>query len=175
MQSSNSFEISPPTNSLQFHMNIQSFDAQGNESIEKAINLLALHMMIGQTHPALIFSRTVAGKNLIMTPKTISSTLQQKNARCSRLTMRSLSVFCFLEIFSVFDTYAAMSMGVTIQGVELKPFLPRNITSSVQVPTWDKMLEPKVPRDWPHPGHKRAISYHDNREQFYPLPCKLMS
>ncbi|KAL0738847.1 hypothetical protein Bca4012_015057 [Brassica carinata] len=56
MQGGNGFEISPHANSLQFHMNIQSLNTQGNEPLEKAINLLALHMMCEQTNPAVIFS-----------------------------------------------------------------------------------------------------------------------
>lgn len=56
MQGGNSFEASPPANSLQFHMNIQSLNTQGNESLEKAINLLAIHMMYKQINPSVIFS-----------------------------------------------------------------------------------------------------------------------
>ncbi|KAF8046000.1 hypothetical protein N665_4133s0002 [Sinapis alba] len=56
MKGGNGFEVSPDANSLQFHMNIQSLNTQGNESLEKAINLLALHMMCEQTNPAVIFS-----------------------------------------------------------------------------------------------------------------------
>ncbi|KAF3593771.1 hypothetical protein DY000_02027157 [Brassica cretica] len=56
MQGGNGFEISPHANSLQFHMNIQSLNTQENESLEKAINLFALHMMCEQANPAVIFS-----------------------------------------------------------------------------------------------------------------------
>ncbi|KAJ4899652.1 Uncharacterized protein Rs2_13603 [Raphanus sativus] len=56
MQGGHGYEVSPRANSLQFHMNIQSLNTQGNESLEKAINLLALHMMCEQENPAAIFS-----------------------------------------------------------------------------------------------------------------------
>lgn len=54
MQSINSFRAGPDC--LQFHRNLWKFDVLRNESIDKAIDWLALHMTSDQTHPGLIFS-----------------------------------------------------------------------------------------------------------------------
>lgn len=59
VQSSNRFQIPLPESSInQFPMNRQRFDlqAQTNESLEEATNILALHMMRKQPQPTLIFS-----------------------------------------------------------------------------------------------------------------------
>lgn len=58
VQSSNRFEIPVPESSIQFPMNRQRFDLQAerNELLEKATNILALRMMHNPTEPALIFS-----------------------------------------------------------------------------------------------------------------------
>ncbi|CAH2078171.1 unnamed protein product [Thlaspi arvense] len=145
MQIGNSFEITPPANSLQSPMNLQSLDVQVNESVEKAINLLAFHMMSEQTHPALIFS------NWDKLDHDTKNNILYSAAKKS-------------QILKVYD-----------EGVDLKPFLSRNITPFSELPAWDKTLQPKVPQDWPQRGHKRAISYHDIRDHAYLLPCKLMS
>ncbi|VVB11939.1 unnamed protein product [Arabis nemorensis] len=148
MQICNSVEISHPAKSLQFHI-----DDQAKESLENAINWLALHMMSDQTQPALIFSNW---------------------DKLDRETKNNIIYFARKKSQTL-KAYNEMLIGMTIQGDNSKPFSSHNIPLSGEVPTWDKTLDPKVPQDWPHRAHRRAMSFHDNRERVYPLPCKFMS
>ncbi|CAN6879405.1 unnamed protein product [Brassica oleracea] len=50
--------------------------------------------------------------------------------------------------------------------IDSEPLFRSNVSPYVEELIWDKTLEPQV---WPHPDHRPASSFHDNREQSYPL------
>lgn len=148
MQGGNGFEVSPPANSLQFHMNIQSLNTQGNEPLEKAINLLAIHMMYEQANPAVIFCNWDKLDNYTKTIIIYSARKKCYMLMAYNEVFVCLCLFEFLFLFSknflCFDTYG---MGImTIQGVDLKSFLSSNIprvgalTLETQDPSHGKLM-----------------------------------
>ncbi|KAJ4899653.1 Uncharacterized protein Rs2_13604 [Raphanus sativus] len=142
VQSNNRFEIPLPESSInQFPMNRQRFDlqAQRNESLEDATNILALHMMRKQPQPTLIFSNWDKLDH------------QTKN-------------------YIIYSADMKSKMIKSCNGdVDSKPLFRSNFSPSVEELIRNKTLEPQV---WPHRDHRRANSFHDNREPFYPLPSE---
>ncbi|CAA7037453.1 unnamed protein product [Microthlaspi erraticum] len=148
VQSSNRFKISLPESSFQFPVNLQNFDAQGKESIEKAINILALHMISKPTQPALIFSNW--DKLDHDTKDNIIYSARKKRKMISQM----------LKGYN--------------GDVNLEPLFPPNLSPLVEESIWDKTTVSKVPQVRPHPDHRRANSFHDKRDQFYPSPYEMV-
>ncbi|KAF2530496.1 hypothetical protein F2Q70_00032965 [Brassica cretica] len=68
----------------------------------------------------------------------------------------------------IFDSAHKKIKMIKIYNVDIdsEPLFRSNVSPYVEELIWDKTLEPQV---WPHPDHRRASSFHDNREQSYPL------
>ena len=169
VQSSNRFEIPVPESSIQFPMNRQRFDLQAerNELFEKATNILALRMMHNPTEPALIFSNwdklDDEMKNYIF---------DSAHKKIKMIKIYDVVFDCLSVVFSFFLVYVCAYGYMIPQDIDSEPLFRSNVFPYVEELIWDKTVEPPV---WPHPDHRRANSFHDNREQSYPLLCKLMS
>ncbi|CAF2027281.1 uncharacterized protein LOC106434690 isoform X2 [Brassica napus] len=67
----------------------------------------------------------------------------------------------------IFDSaHKKIKMIKIYDDIDSEPLFRSNVSPYVEELIWDKTVEPQV---WPHPDHRRASSFHDNREQSYPL------
>ncbi|KAJ0263425.1 Toll-Interleukin-Resistance [Hirschfeldia incana] len=129
---------------LQFQRNLWRFDVLRNESIDKAIDWPALNMASDQPHPGLIFSNW--DKLDQVTKYNIMYSAQKKN-----------------NMLKAYD-----------RAVDSRPILSPNFQSFLEVPTWYRMLDPRVPQVWPHHDYKDTSSYHNTIPQCHPSPNEMV-
>lgn len=112
MQSSNSFRAGPDC--LRFNNNLWRFEVLRNESLDKAIDWLALHMTSDQTPPRLIFSNW---DNLeLVTKNYIINSAQNKSQMPKSYDWVSVSISISLQVCSVYRNFLIYVYGYDSTG-----------------------------------------------------------